>query len=632
MNNLKQVKHFKRSSLQLIIAGLFVSSIPVHAYQNKSQRTDTNSTNDATETMVVTANRTLQDKFEVLAAVEVFERVDIERIQPLSVGELLNRVAGISITNQGTQAHQTAVQVRGSNSNQVLVLVNGVRVGSATLGVKNVATIPVQLIERVEIVRGPRASLWGSDAIGGVIQIFTRDYDAGEGQIGAKLGNDNYWQTYAALGFGSEQHKYTLSASAEASDGFDIIVPASDNPYGINQPDDDGYHQESIALNGLSQFTDTFSVELNGQYDQGKTEIDASFGGDENEFENHHFMMRNHWQLSHVYLQLSLANSKDSNHDNQDKLVSGLGNNHFETKRNQASFLAQYPISDSTELLAGAEWYDEEIDSNNAYSTDDRDANAFSLAARHQVNALSFEASVRRDEVGDIDAETTYQGAVGYQINSNLLISLNHGTGFKAPTFNDLYYPWGGNPNLEAETAENTEIITKYRDDIWSVEVSLYHTNYDNLIEWAPIDPSDPFSLWQPENIAEARIKGAEVTADLYLGDFSHQITMSHIDAENEKTKNQLYRRPYFSSNYNVNYQLEDWDLSADIVYKGHRTDTNNRRLSSYTLLNIAASYTLTSQVTLLAKINNLTDKDYEQVSEYPGAERGFNVGIDYKF
>lgn len=178
------------------IVALFITS----ALSSTASFAQTNET----ENIIVTASRSAQDKFDALASVDIIDRAQIEQLQPDSIAELLTRIAGITSSTQGGAGHQTSLFVRGTNSDHVLVLLNGVRVGSATLGSKEFATIPVALVERIEVVKGPRAALWGSDALGGVIQIFTRQLGNGEGQVGASIGHDGYWQGYGAIGFGNE--------------------------------------------------------------------------------------------------------------------------------------------------------------------------------------------------------------------------------------------------------------------------------------------------------------------------------------------------------------------------------------------------------------------------------------------
>ncbi|MEY8201256.1 MAG: TonB-dependent receptor [Colwellia sp.] len=625
----------KKTIIALSISSLLYSSLSF------AEESSTAMINKADENIVITANRSIQDKFDTLAAVNIFTRENIDKIQPLSISDLLGRVAGISISTQGTSAHQSSVFVRGTNSDHILVLVNGVRVGSATLGVKSIADIPVQLVERVEVIKGPRAALWGSDAVGGVIQIFTRDLSAGEGQVGVKIGSNNLYQGYGALGFGNEKHSYTLSATAEKSDGFDVIVPDGSSIFTVDQNDEDGYDRQSVAISGTSQFTQAYALELNTQYDQGTTEIDANpqYSGDENSYENYHFLLRNHLQLEQLYLQLGLSTSQDSTEDNYSKYntqnSASNKNSLFTTSREQVTALAQLPLADSSAVTAGVEWYTESIDSSNEYGETDRNAKAIFVTGRHDIELVKIEASIRYDKVGDIDGETTYQVAAGYQVNKQLLFSLSHGSAFKAPSFNDLYYPWSGNPDLISETADSSEFLARFQNETLSAEISIYQADIDNLIEWAPVDISDPFSPWKPSNVAQAKILGAEATftADIY--DANNTLTLSHVDAESKTTGRQLARRANFSANYNLVYPLNQLDFTFDINYQGSRYSNANdpvKKLKAYTLLDIGLNIRLNSQVSLLAKVTNLTDKDYQTASEYPGSERGYSLALDYKF
>ncbi|TYK64413.1 TonB-dependent receptor domain-containing protein [Colwellia echini] len=591
----------------------------------------------ADENMIVTATRSVQDKFDTLASVGVFTQADIEKIQPLSVGDLLSRVAGISISTQGTSAHKSSAFVRGTNSDHVLVLVNGVRVGSATLGSKSLAEIPVQLIQRVEVVKGPRAALWGSDAIGGVIQIFTRDLAPSEGQVGLKVGSNSLVQGYGALGFGNEANSYTLTAMAEKSDGVDVVVPDGSSAYTVDQPDEDGYDRQSVGLSGTSQFTKEYSLELNTQYDQGTTEIDANtaYSGDETSYENYFVLLRNHLQLDNIYLQLGLSTAQDSSEDNySDYNV----DNNFEnpnslyvTNRDQITALVQMPLAQASEITTGFEWYKEDVESSLVYDSTERITRAFFVTGRHDIDNIKIEGSVRYDKVGSIDGETTYQVAAGYEASEQLLFSLSYGTAFKAPSFNDLYYPWSGNPDLMAETSESTEFLTRYRHELFTAELSVYQTNIDNLIEWAPTDSG----AYKPSNVAEAEIFGVETTftADIYGTD--NRLTLSYLDAKDAETDHDLPRRPNFFATYNFIYSMEQLDFTFDINYQGDRYNLSGdpvKTLDSYTLVDLGLNYRLNSQVSLLAKITNVADEFYKTASTYPGAERGYTLTLDYRF
>ncbi|ALO34092.1 TonB-dependent receptor [Colwellia sp. MT41] len=623
----------KKTLIALSIHSLLYSSLSF-AEHTSSQIFNKATKND--ETIVVTANRSMQDKFDTLAAVDIFTREEIEKIQPLSISDLLNRVAGISISTQGTTAQTSSDFVRGTNSAHILVLVNGVR-----LGIKNLADIPVQLVERVEVIRGPRSALWGTDAVGGVVQIFTRDLTAGESQVGGRFGSNSLYQGYGALGFGNDDHSYTLSASAEISKGFDVTAPSGSIPPAVDKNDDDGYDRQSVSLSGTSQFSKQYTVEISTQYAQGTTEIDANtqYTGDEISYKNYHLSLRNHLQLEQVYLQLGLSTSQDSTADNYSDYNNQNGfpnpNSLFTTTREQVTALAQLPFTEASQLTAGYEWYNESIDSNNIYDKTERDAKAFFISTSRNIERLKLEASVRYDKIADIDGETSYQLAVGYQVSDQLLFSLSHGTAFKAPSLNDLYYPLQGNPDLTSETSDSLEFLTRYQTELFSAEISVYQTTIDNLIEWAPLDSSVPYSPWRPENIAKAEIFGAEATITADIADTSNRLTLSHIDAEDKSTGKQLARRPHFSANYNFIYTLGQLGFTFDVNYQGSSFDNSaiqESQLKAYTVLDIGVNYRINSQMSLWAKITNLTDKNYQTVSEYLSAERGYSFSLDYKF
>lgn len=629
----------KKSLIALSVISAYPLTFTTSAHSAATTSVDKNQT----ETIVVTANRTTQDKFDVLAAVNIFSRDDIEQIQPLSVADLLTRVAGITVATQGTQANATSLYVRGGNSDHVLILVNGVRIGSATLGVKDIATIPVQLIERIEIVRGARAALWGSDAIGGVIQIFTRQLESGEAQVGASYGTHNYKQGYGAIALGNKNNHYTLSANAESSNGFDVLKPA-EGSYSVDQRDRDGYNSQSVSLTGNSEVNNRYSIEVNAQYDQGTTEFDANhlYSGDKSDYENYQLLIRNHLQLNNYYLQASLASSQDSSEDNFAQF-GALENSLFQTRRNQASALIQIPIVttvlNNSEVIAGFDWYKEELKSNLLFSQLSRKANAFYVTARQQLSSLKLEGSLRRDAVGNISAKTTYQLSAGYQIADNTLIVFTRGTAFKAPTFNDLYWPadafFQGNKNLKHETATNTELLARYQGDTYSAEFSLYNTSFDNLIVNGAADGNDPWGLWTTNNVESATIKGAEATLSATFNALSHHLTLSHVDAQNDNTKEQLLRRPYFSANYNIAYQLNNWNIAIDVNHQGSRYDNFNftrTKLASYTLVSLGVNYQATKQLMLYAKITNMGNKKYQHIPEYQGDERNLKLAFEYNF
>ena len=232
------------------------------------------------KTIVITANRIEQNINDTLAAVEVITREDIERIQPESITDLLANIAGFDIAYSGGAGQISSLFTRGSSSDHTLVLIDGIRVGSATLGNKTFSTIPVAQIERIEIVKGPRASLWGSDAIGGVIHIFTRRLENGEYTIQATMGSDEFVSTNFSLGFGTTDIKNTVTLSFAESDGFDVFDNSSATTPD-SEPDNDGYQRISAAIRGDYTLSSATNLDWVFQYDEGESSFDNPWGANE---------------------------------------------------------------------------------------------------------------------------------------------------------------------------------------------------------------------------------------------------------------------------------------------------------------------------------------------------------------
>ena len=216
-------------------------------------------------------------------------------------------------------------------------------------------------------------------------------------------------------------------------------------------------------------------------------------------------------------------------------------------------------------------------------------------------------------------------------MNKQLLFSISHGTAFKAPSFNDLYFPGQGNANLIAETSDSTEFLTRYVNNTFTAEVSIYKTDIDDLIEWAP----NVAGIWQPTNIDQSKILGIEATLSTDIYDTNNTLTLSHIDAEDKGKARQLSRRPNFSADYNFIYSVEQIDITFDVSYQARSYDNANsvtKTLKAFTSFDAGLNYRLTNTLTFLAKMTNLTDKDYKTSATYPSAERGYSLALDYKF
>jgi vitamin B12 transporter len=637
-----KTKLFNKTPIQLAIAGIIFSSLTSSIAYAK----DANA--DEIENIIITANRTQQEQFLTLSATQVITKEDIVAFQPQNVTDLLEKVAGISVVNQGGAGQASSVSMRGTSSGHTLVLVDGVRIGSATLGSTSFGGISVALIERIEVVKGPRAALWGSDAIGGVIQIFTKKQQLGEGVISAGLGSNGLWKTDASIGLGNEQHSLTLSASAEESDGFSATKIDGD----AYDTDEDGYSRFSLAAIGESKINDEFSLHLASRWEQGGAEYDQSIqyynpdngSANESEYENYYLRVAGQYQSGALFTELSLSTSQDQG-ETFGNDVKKSDSDEIKTQRDQFSALGQYSFSDATSITAGVDFYTEEVSTDTdkdawtpgfqKWAVEERDVNAVFIQARHQLDAFLFEGAVRRDDIEDVDVEVTYNASVGYQINDSWLVSLNRSTGFKAPSFNDLYWPGSGNPDVKPESITSNEILIRNQfssDGIdGSVEMSFFESDIENLIAWSP----NASGAWQPSNINQADIQGLELTLNATAGDFSHQLAIASIDAKDAQLGVQLARRPEVTANYTLGYHWQEFTLNGVLSYRDEspeKTNADSDILDDYWLVNVSLSYQATNKLVFIGKVNNLFDEEYETAQNYVADGTNFLLTATYSF
>ncbi|MCI2284080.1 TonB-dependent receptor [Colwellia sp. MSW7] len=204
------------------------------------------------------------------------------------------------------------------------------------------------------------------------------------------------------------------------------------------------------------------------------------------------------------------------------------------------------------------------------------------------------------------------------------MLSISQGTGFKAPTFNDLYWPGSGNPALKPENVESKEILLRNSFSNGSVEISVYDADIDNLINWAP----DAEGNWSPANIDKASAKGVDLTVALQSGDFSHLLAAGYVKTEDESTGNELLRRPKVKATYTLGYQIEALTTSITLDYRGKSEDNKYVpiTLDAALLTNVSVNYQFSDKFSVIAKLNNLFDKDYDVAEHY------YTDGVNYQW
>lgn len=592
--------------------------------------------------VVVTATRQPVRSNELLSDTTVLTREDIDRAAPLqTLGELLSNEGGIEFTSRGGPGSPVGIFIRGANAGHTLLLVDGMRIGSATLGEPTIAAIPLAQIERIEVLKGPASSLYGADAIGGVIQVFTRRGD-GAPRITASAAAGS-WQTRdfnAGVSGGNDTIRYAAFVGSVESRGFNAIRERSNASYNADR---DGYGNFNagarVALTPLAGH----EIEVQAFHSKNRREYDSVYyDAFFNARADYDFRsttavnslaasMKN--RISERWTsQLRIGRSEDDyrDHDGPDSASK------FRTAQDQLLWQNDVRISYGSLLLA-AESLRQKIDSTGAYTVDKRTIDSLLAGWSGLFGDHRLQLNLRRDRNSQFGHKTTGGIAYGYQIDERWRLRASLATAFKAPTFNDLYFPddplfGGGNPNLQPETARNREIGLNYETARSSVALSLYRNDVKNLIEWRPDDASNPWSPWHPTNVGTARLQGISATAKHVVGALTLRASADLQDHHDVDSGKQLVLRARRHASLGFDHRVSDLSWGATLRTSGARYNdaANTQKLGGYTTLGLLADYRLDRNLTLFARADNVFDRDFELRRDYASAGRGVFVGVRY--
>ena len=570
--------------------------------------------------IVVTASGHAETVDATLATVRVIERAEIERLQPPDLLSLLRLQAGIDLARTGGTGQSTSVFLRGSNSNHVLVLINGVRVSSTLSGAFDFAHLPIAEIERIEIVRGPRAAIWGSEAIGGVIQIFTRTPE----RFAARLGYGSHDSSTANLGFTlrGESGVLGVQVGREHSDGI-----SAQNPAGFSfDPDRDGYRnhhgsvQGEIGVGSQTLRLRALRTEAELEFDQGRSRVEdqslaLGLDGD----------LGRHWQH-----RLTLAASSND-------LATPVFFSRFESRRQTVDWQHRLELASGSELLFGINAMHErgrdiETFTGSASIRRSRDHGAFYLGYRRALGRHDLEATLRRDENSEFDGESTAQLAWGWQLGRALRFYANYGEGFRAPNLNEQFSPgfgglFNGNPALDPEHSESVEVGLRWQASPGqSIAVHAFRTRIKDLISFTG------GATFQAENIERARIDGFEIEHQWQRGGLSWQNDLTVSNPENRASGASLLRRPKRKLAGSLDYTLgSGWSLGGDWLIASRRRDFA-AELPGYGLFNLHAAHAIDRHWRFEARLENVFDRDYELARGFNTEDRSFLLAVAAEF
>jgi vitamin B12 transporter len=573
-------------------------------------------------TVVVTANRVPQATDTVIADLVVIDAEQIARAGPIGLAELLQRHAGAELSSTGGPGQVSGVFLRGTSTNQVVVLIDGVRVNSATTGTTALEHIPLAQIDRIEVLRGPASSLYGSDAIGGVIQIFTRSPDGG---VNASVAGGSDRRGEVRGGFGGSSGDWSWSLNAGALDVRAFSATNASNTFSFN-PDDDPYQNQNA--NGALQWrwAEGHRVSLRGTYGNANTHFDSGPNSDP----------VNHQQLGSLAIESqdriteiwrsTLRLARGTDHSS----TSGDFPSTFDTDQAQATWQNDLSLGSNTNLSAGAEWRRERVTSSTAYTQTSTIISSLFAAAQHTFDAWQLEESLRTDHNSQFGTHTTGRIGAGWSFAQDWRVTAAAGTAFRAPTFNDLYFPsqfgFSGNPTLQPERSAGADAALRYRSSGTTVSLAAFYNEIKDLIA---VDPTFSTVI----NVNRARIKGATLAAAQLWGAWRADFEWTHQSPRDADTGNLLVRRAQDHGRAGLAYDAGVWRVGGDVVASGERFDsaanTPASRMGGYGLLSLFASWSITRELTLGARVLNATDKRYEIAQGYNTAPRQYMLTLD---
>ncbi|ENG7682310.1 TonB-dependent vitamin B12 receptor BtuB [Providencia stuartii] len=604
------------------------------------------SANNKSDEMVVSANRFEQPISSILAPVTVVTREDIDHWQSNTVIDVLRRLPGVDIAQYGGIGQQSSLFIRGSESRHVLVLIDGVRLNQAGIsGSSDMSQIPISLVQRIEYIRGARSAVYGSDAIGGVVNIITRRDNVGT-TLNAGIGSYGY-QNYN----GSTQQKIgenttvTAAAAYTYTKGFDL-APKDVSP---RDYDKDGFLNKSLWLGVEHQLSSEISAYARAYGYDNRTRYDASeYSGvrvDTRKLYSRTYEtgVKYHQKQYSTSLSGSYSYVKDYNFDpRQGQYASS--SNLDESKQYNIQWGNNYRL-DKGNISAGIDYQRQSIEPNGyALITKKETMNNTGLYLTGQysfVDSVIAEAAVRTDHHSEFNWHTSWQSGLSWEFYDGYKLVGSYATAYKAPNLSQLYAysssNWGttkGNPNLKPEESKQWEIGVEGITGPLFWQINAYHNDIDNLIEYKYGDFISTY-----ENIGKAEIKGIEWVGEFSTGFLHHQLTYQYVDPRNKKTNKVLERRAKQQVKYQLDWNIAEVDMGLTYHYIGSRYDNDfsqspSKRLKQggVSLWDLTAAYPITSQLTIRGKIANMFDKDYETAYGYRTAGREYFLTGSYNF
>ncbi len=574
--------------------------------------------------VVVTATRTTTPVAKVLSDVTVLGREEIAQSGSLTVAELLSREAGVEFYSNGGEGKSSSLMLRGATAKQTVVLIDGVRIVSATAGTTSLEYLNLDAIERIEILRGPASSLYGADAIGGVVQIFTKR-GSGKPSLSANVGVGAEGKRVIGAGIAGKADRtaFNLAFSHNQTDG----ISARSNRLSTYNPDRDGFENTTYNASVQHQLAEGHSLDLSAfqsesinQYDSSAKAQDEAKSRLSGQSIKLHNRLAQNWNSTLGY---NYSTDKSLNYTNGNF---NTASSYIETRQNQWQWQNELDLASAGQLALGLESTEQHVLSKNVYAKTRRTNNAAYVGYQGEFGVHRLQGSLRQDDNSQFGGHSTGQIGYGFVPAAGWLLRAAYGTAFRAPTFNDLYWPaatYTGNPNLKPEQAHNRELAAQWKAGSSKVTLTAFDNKLDNMIQALSSGVV---------NIDQARIIGQTLEGSTVIAGINLSANITSQRARDEKTGKTLQYRSKLHGGITASLALDRTTLSAELRAAGKRPTSaaNTEYLRGYGVVNLGADYQLDKQWTLNTKLTNVGDKRYETVKDYNQPRRGWFVGVRY--
>ncbi|MGV3345684.1 TonB-dependent vitamin B12 receptor BtuB [Enterobacteriaceae bacterium LUAb1] len=590
-------------------------------------------------TQIVTANRFQQPVSSVLAPTEIVTRDDIERWQAKSLTDVMRRLPGVDVAQNGGLGQVSYIYIRGAEARHTLVLIDGVPLAkSGITGIADFSQIPLSLIQRIEMIRGPRSAVYGADAIGGVINIITQS-DRASREIESGFGSHHYqqydgtWRQQAG-----NNTLVTVAGAFQDTKGYNI---QSQSAYLVDR-DRDGFRSKSFWADVNHTFNEQFSAFFRGYGYGNNTSYDAGYqdGSDKRQLYNHTY--EGGMQFTQGTYSSQFAASYQRYKDYNYASTLGLynpGTTLDDMTQRSLQWGNSVAVAQGT-MSAGIDWQQQKLASrdNLACDTYERNNTGYYLTTQQRMASVTLEGALRGDDNNQFGWNGTWQAAIGWAFIPDWQLTFSYGTGFQAPTLGQMYGQRRlgilANADLNAEKSHQIEGGIEATGLVdW--RIAVYQNKINDLINYV----YDDTFMATYYNEQSATITGIEWTGSVDTGRFSHRVTLQYSDPRRDQDNEVLAHRSRQQYKYQLDWTLFDVDFDVVWQYFGKSYDNNTnqfastqRRMPGYSLIDVSASYPVTHHLTVHGRIANVFDKDYESVYGYQTPGREYYLSGTYSF